>query len=62
MKEQDNNDIEILNTPTYTDEFQGMKLEDVIWGMHQVIKKQEEEIAELKKQLTGHLPSLNKNY
>lgn len=40
----------------------GLKFNDIIYGLHAIIKKQEKEIEELKNQIIGHLPCLNQNY
>ncbi len=56
------NDVEILNTPTYRDEFPNMELEDILYSQHLIILNLKKENAELRRDLTGHNTSLNQNY
>ncbi len=56
------NDIEILNTESYRQEFPGLNSDEIIWSQHQIILKQKIEIAELQDKLNGHLKSIPINY
>ena len=55
-------DIEILNTESYRQEFPNLDLPDICWAQHQIILKQKIEIAELQERLYGKNISLNQNY
>ncbi len=63
LKNQTEDDIAVLNTPTYRDEFPGLSLEDVCWSQHNIILQQKKEIAALREALYGHNDKcLNQNY
>ena len=61
MKAENDDWDKLMEGEMYGKEFEGMKKDDVIWSQHQIILQQKKEIAELNKQLYGHLPSSNVN-
>ncbi len=58
LDKNDPNDIEILNTDSYRQEFPNLNDSEIIWSQHQIILKQKIEIAELREALFGHHASL----
>lgn len=50
-------DLAILDNP-----FEGYDKDSIIWSQHQIILNLKKEVADLKLQMIGHLPSLNQNY
>jgi len=58
MKEYAVDDLSVLNTESYRQEFPTLDLPDICWAQHQIILKQKIEIAELREALFGHHASL----
>ncbi len=62
FSKEDANDLSILNTEAYRQEFPNMELEDILHSQHLIILNLKKRVAELEHDLYHHNTSLNQNY